>query len=182
MHSTPYLRLLAMAALSFIAMYILMYAMVDRLANVIPNLNQAYMAGLMTAPMVIIELLVMRPMYEQRGWNAAILATSAAALVLCWFAICDQVAIADTRIPEIHIPHHASAILMCEEARLQNPEIRKLCETITSGQQAEVDQMKALLQKRVDERLRGQATVLTAPSHHRSAAARSPWSCGYPLR
>ncbi len=45
------------------------------------------------------------------------------------------------------IPHHASAILMCEEARLQNPEIRKLCETITSGQQAEIDQMKALLQK-----------------------------------
>ncbi len=29
--------------------------------------DQAYMAGLMTAPMVIIELLVMRPMYEQRA-------------------------------------------------------------------------------------------------------------------
>jgi len=36
---------------------------------------------------------------------------------------------------------------MCKEARLQNPEIRKLCETIISGQQAEIDQMKALLQK-----------------------------------
>ena len=31
--------------------------------------------------------------------------------------------------------------------RLQNPEIRKLCETIISGQQAEIEQMKALLQK-----------------------------------
>jgi hypothetical protein len=51
-----------MAALSFIAMDILMYAMVDRPANVFPNLNQAYMADLMTAPMVIIELLVMRPL------------------------------------------------------------------------------------------------------------------------
>ena len=78
MHSKPYLRLLAMTALSFMAMYILMYAMVDRLAKGIPNLNQAYMAGLMTAPMVIIELLVMRPMYDRRGWNAAILASSAA--------------------------------------------------------------------------------------------------------
>ena len=84
-----YLQLLLMALLSYVAMYWLMYAMVDRFANVFHNLNQAYMAGLMTAPMVIIELLVMRPMYERRGWNAAILATSAAALVLCWFAIRD---------------------------------------------------------------------------------------------
>jgi uncharacterized protein (DUF305 family) len=45
------------------------------------------------------------------------------------------------------IPHHASAILMCEEARLPNAEVRKLCETIISGQQAEIDQMKALLQQ-----------------------------------
>lgn len=147
MHSKPYLRLLAMTALSFSAMYILMYAMVDRLANVIPNLNQAYMAGLMTAPMVIIELLVMRPMYERRGWNAAILASSAATLALCWFAIRDQIAIADREFLKSMIPHHASAILMCEEARLQNPEIRKLCETIISGQQAEIEQMKTLLQK-----------------------------------
>jgi hypothetical protein len=147
MHGKPYLRLLAMATLSFIAMYVLMYAMVDRPANVFPNLNQAYMAGLMTAPMVIIELLVMRPMYERRGWNAAILAGSAAALVLCWFAIRGQTAIADREFLKSMIPHHAGAILMCEEARLQNPEIRKLCETIISGQQAEIEQMKALLQQ-----------------------------------
>lgn len=72
---------------------------------------------------------------------------SAVALVLCWFAIRDQVAIADTEFLKSMIPHHARAILMCEEARLQNPEIRKLCETIISGQQAEIEQMKALLQK-----------------------------------
>ncbi len=136
MHSRSYLRLLAMAALSFIAMYILMYAMVDRLANVIPNLNQAYMAGLMTAPMVIIELLVVRPMYERRGWNAAILATGAAALVFypsSRFATGLPSPTASSLNPTI--PHHASAILMCEEARLRNAEI-KLCETIISGQQA----------------------------------------------
>lgn len=45
-----------MTVLSFIAMFILMYAMVDRFANVYPNVNQAYMAGLMAAPMVMIEL------------------------------------------------------------------------------------------------------------------------------
>ena len=45
-----YGRLLVMTAISFIAMYVLMYAMVDRFANVFVNLNQVYMAGLMAAP------------------------------------------------------------------------------------------------------------------------------------
>jgi hypothetical protein len=52
MHANHYPRLLAMTALSFIAMYVLMYAMVDEFASVYSNLNQAYMAGLMTAPIV----------------------------------------------------------------------------------------------------------------------------------
>ena len=41
-------------------MYALMYAMVNTFANVYATVNQAYMAGLMTAPMVVIELVVMR--------------------------------------------------------------------------------------------------------------------------
>ena len=50
-----YGRLLLMTALSFVAMFILMYAMVDRFANVYANFNQVYMAGLMAALMAIIE-------------------------------------------------------------------------------------------------------------------------------
>ena len=45
-----------MTALMFVAMFGLMYAMVDRFDNVFPNLNQLYMASLMTAPMLLIEL------------------------------------------------------------------------------------------------------------------------------
>jgi uncharacterized protein (DUF305 family) len=55
MSKMHYSRLAVMAALSFAAMYVLMYAMVERFANVHPNLNQAYMAGLMTAPMILIR-------------------------------------------------------------------------------------------------------------------------------
>ena len=43
----PYARLAAMLGLSFVAMFVLMYAMVDRYANALPNINQVYMAGLM---------------------------------------------------------------------------------------------------------------------------------------
>ena len=41
-----------MMGLSFVAMYALMYAMVDQWANVYNNVNQFYMAGLMAAPML----------------------------------------------------------------------------------------------------------------------------------
>jgi len=69
-----YGRLLVMTILSFIAMYILMYAMVDRIANVYPNFNQFSMAGLMTAAMIIIELVVMGGMYSNKKLNAALVA------------------------------------------------------------------------------------------------------------
>ena len=52
-------NLLIMAGLSFVAMYILMYAMVDTLGNVYANLNQFYMAGLMTVAMMLIEVVLM---------------------------------------------------------------------------------------------------------------------------
>jgi hypothetical protein len=56
MTKRPYSRLLLMVVLSFVSMYVLMYAMVNAFANVYLNANQVYMAGLMAAPMAIIEL------------------------------------------------------------------------------------------------------------------------------
>jgi uncharacterized protein (DUF305 family) len=43
------------------------------------------------------------------------------------------------------IPHHAGAILVCEKAPIQVPEIKKLCGAIVAGQRSEIDQMKAKL-------------------------------------
>jgi uncharacterized protein (DUF305 family) len=43
------------------------------------------------------------------------------------------------------IPHHTGAILMCEQAPLQDSEIKALCKNIVSSQQSEIDQMKAKL-------------------------------------
>ena len=64
-----YLRLLAMAALSFISMYVLMYMMVDKFGDVYPDINQFYMAAMMTAPMVMIELLLVGTMYKNKLAN-----------------------------------------------------------------------------------------------------------------
>jgi uncharacterized protein (DUF305 family) len=134
-----------MAVLSFAAMYILMYAMVDRVANVYLNLNQAYMAGLMAAPMVLIELVVMRAMYRNTKANLAIAAASTLVFVGSFAAIRWQAAISDSQFLRSMIPHHAGAVLMCEEAPVRDAEIVGLCESIRAGQQAEIEQMKVKL-------------------------------------
>jgi uncharacterized protein (DUF305 family) len=140
-----YRHLLVMTALSFVAMYVLMYAMVDRLANVHNSLNQAYMAGLMAAPMVIIELAVMRAMYKDRRRSIAFAVGASVVLVACWFAIRRQAAIGDRQFLRSMIPHHAGAILMCQQAAVRDAEIQQLCREIIASQQKEIDQMKARL-------------------------------------
>src|SRR3990167_5687758 len=77
-----YLNLIIMSLLSFISMYILMYIMVDSFANVYSNLNTLYMAGLMTIPMVVIELLVMNRMYNNKKINILIIINPA---MYSWF-------------------------------------------------------------------------------------------------
>lgn len=66
MEREHYKKLLFMAILSFISMFVLMYAMVNTFANVFININQFYMAGLMTAPMIIIEMALMGSMYMDK--------------------------------------------------------------------------------------------------------------------
>ena len=140
-----YVRLVVMIVLSFIAMYFLMYAMIDRADNFYANLNQFYMAGLMAAAMTVIELGLMFGMYPNKRLNVVIIAAGVIALALFWSFTRRQTAIADKQFLRSMIPHHASAILMCQRAPIQDAEIRRLCQEIVSGQQREIDQMKARL-------------------------------------
>jgi uncharacterized protein (DUF305 family) len=134
-----------MIVLHFIAMYIFMYAMVNVFDNVFNSLNQVYMAALMTASMVLIELPLMSSMYQSKKLNMIILAAVAIMLIGAWFGIRQQAAIGDRQFLRSMIPHHAGAILMCQQASIQDQEIRTLCNNIISGQQAEIDQMKTIL-------------------------------------
>lgn len=136
-----------MTALHFAAMYVLMYAMVDSVTNVHANLNQLYMAGLMTAPMVLLEILFMRSMYEHKMLNAAIITAGVLVFVSFFWFIRTQTAIGDEQFLKSMIPHHAGAILMCEKASLKDSEIKSLCAGIVSGQQAEVDKMEDIMKR-----------------------------------
>jgi hypothetical protein len=143
----PYYRLGAMTALSFVAMYILMYAMVDSLPNVLNSLNQVYMAGLMAAPMVLIELALMRGMYGHVHLNIVIAAIGVIAIIGFFVLIRQQAGITDRQFLRSMIPHHAGAILMCGKAPVQSSEVKELCRSIIASQKAEIRQMKSLLEK-----------------------------------
>jgi uncharacterized protein (DUF305 family) len=147
MNQSHYPKLLIMGVLSFLSMYILMYSMVNKFADVHNNLNEFYMAMIMTAPMMILELLLMGSMYPNKKLNVIILAGSVAALVIFYLFVRQQTAITDKQFLQSMIPHHSSAILMCENAAITDPEIQALCDSIVEGQQSEIDQMEAILER-----------------------------------
>ena len=145
--SNPYQKLLIMLVLSFISMYILMYSMVNSFVNVFPNINQFYMAGLMTMPMIIIELVLMGKMYMNKKLNAILISISSAALIAFFLLIQFQIGVSDKQFLKGMIPHHTAAILMSEQSKTQDPEIKKLQQEIIASQQEEIKVMKTKLKE-----------------------------------
>ena len=140
-----YGRFALIVLVSFIAMYILMYAMVDSFSSVYNNVNQLYMAGLMAAPMAIIEVVLMRSMYASKKANGVIVLTSLGALIFFWSGIRTQIGIGDEQFARSMIPAHPGAILMCSGSKLSDPELKNSCSEIIAGQRREVDQLKSIL-------------------------------------
>ena len=134
MQMNHYFRFFVMVALHFIAMYIFMYAMVNEFGNVFNSFNQVYMAALMTASMVLIEIPLMMSMYKSKRLNTIIIAVGLIVLVESFLFIRRQAAISDRQFLRSMIPHHA--ILMCKEASIQDQEIKDLCQNIISWEQA----------------------------------------------
>jgi uncharacterized protein (DUF305 family) len=146
-YSQHYSKFAIMIVVSFIAMYVLMYAMVDSYSNMIHNVNQLYMALLMTAAMTLIEIIVMWRMYKNKKLNRILAASAMLVLVASWFFIRKQTAVSDKQFLKSMIPHHAAAVLMVEQTKLNDPELQKLASDIISAQQKEIDFMKAKLKQ-----------------------------------
>lgn len=149
-HSGHYWRLLMMMAASFVAMFILMYAMVDRFENAVTNVNQVYMAALMSAPMLALELLLMGRMYPNRRLNLALIAVAIVVGIASWMLIRQQTGIGDRQFLRSMIPHHAGAVLMCKEASITSSEVQRLCQGIVASQTDEIALMRRLLDEGVN--------------------------------
>jgi hypothetical protein len=140
-----YRSLFLMSFFSFISMYLLMYMMVDRYTNVYMNINQLYMALIMTIPMIFIELFFMSSMYPHKHLNYFIMAISMLTFIGGVIGIRKQIAVGDQEFLKSMIPHHAGALLMCKENNLQDPELIEFCKEVYQLQQLEIDFMKAKL-------------------------------------
>ena len=143
--SKPYMMLAVNLGLSLLVMYVAMFAMIWSWGEFIQNVNFFYMALVMWAPMGAIMLATMGGMYRNRKLNAALYVAFAAILVLSLVGIRQQSLVGDDQFLRSMIPHHSGAILMCEEAKLTDPEIRQLCGEIIQAQKDEIAQMKRIM-------------------------------------
>ncbi len=151
-HSTmsPYKALLVMLGVHFVIMFAVMYTMVDSIEDVVINLNQFYMTVMMVAPTALTMLLLMPSMYPDKIVNYVLYASSVIVFVVFLVFMRTQAIVGDKQFVKSMIPHHSGAILMCERAKISDPEINELCNKpngIVESQKREIDQMKKILER-----------------------------------
>lgn len=76
-----------------------------------------------------------------------IIVASVLAGIAFFFLIRQQGAISDRQFLRSMIPHHSGAILMCQQAEMEDAEIAQICDSIIASQQQEIVQMKEKLQE-----------------------------------
>ncbi|MFN7118945.1 MAG: DUF305 domain-containing protein [Saprospiraceae bacterium] len=145
METTHYRQFGIMLAISFVIMYIVMYFNADQFSHVYLSLNRFYMTTLMVAPMALVMLGFMSAMYHNKKINGIIIASSLALLIGVFLLLRHQTLIDDKQYLRSMIPHHSSAILVSEEAQLDDPEVQALAKQIIESQKKEIEQMKAIL-------------------------------------
>ncbi|MBN8815954.1 MAG: DUF305 domain-containing protein [Sphingomonas sp.] len=141
-----YVSLAVQTAASGVIMYLVMFVMIDGLGSFYNNLNMVYMTLMMAAPMTMM-VIAMKSMFPSKRASAAIVAVSVVVFFGAFALIRTQTTIGDTAFLRSMIPHHSGAILMCQQAKLHDPEVKRLCDGIIKSQRGEIDEMKAILRR-----------------------------------
>lgn len=144
---TSYARLGVALALSLVLMFLLTMSMVRTLDHFYLNLSNFYMALIMVAPMGVIMLLVMWPMFGDRRLNAALLVGFVVLFVGAFWLGRAEALVGNEQFLRSMIPHHSRAILVCQESSIDDPEIVELCAQIIEAQREEITQMQAILER-----------------------------------
>ena len=92
-------------------------------------------------------LVFMRDMFQSMPRNLLVIGLAVLFFAVGWFGMRTQLGVDDAQLVRSMIPHHSGAILMCREAKLSNPEIKKLCDDIIQAQEKEIGQMKRALER-----------------------------------
>ena len=141
----PYRKLALAISINAVVMFFITYAMIDTVAHFHFNINRVYMALMMVAPMVVLMLIVMRSMYTRVKLNLLLHAAFAGLFIACFALARTQTPVGNEQFLRSMIPHHSSAILMCQQADISGAEIVALCGQIVKAQREEIAQMEKML-------------------------------------
>ncbi len=130
--------------LSFLIMFGLTYVAIDTWGHLYINSNKLYMAGVMSAPMLMLKTVFMRQQLAKRSfWMLT--GTGLTLSVLFFLAIRTQFGIGDNQFLRSMISHHSSAIVMCERSDISDQEVLDLCDEIVATQEREIELMQEIL-------------------------------------
>jgi hypothetical protein len=156
MMNTAYKRLGISIALSFVAMYATMFLNVAETGHIYISLTRLYMSLLMICPMLVIMIIVMGNMYDNKKTNAVLLTSAVVVFTLALTGLRSQTFVGDRQYMKGMISHHSSAILTSRRAHLMSPQVLKLSKKIIKSQEREIGQMKAMLDALADSTKRTQ--------------------------
>lgn len=140
-----YKRFAVLVLVNTIVMFILTYTMIAAVGHFYFNINKVYMALMMVSLMNIAMLAFMHKMYQNKKLNIILYAGFTAVFILSFSFARTQTFVGDEQFLRSMIPHHSSAILMCRQADITDPEIAQLCEQIIQAQEEEIELMEQLL-------------------------------------
>ncbi|RYE25135.1 MAG: DUF305 domain-containing protein [Sphingobacteriaceae bacterium] len=147
MEKSNYKKFYLMLLVSSVIMYVVMYLNVNDIDHVYFSLTRLYMTVLMITAMAVVMLLMMRQMYNNPRTNVIILSVSIGIFILALIGVHRQTFVGDRAYLKAMIPHHSIAIMTSENAHLQDPEVRRLADSIISAQKREISQMQRILKR-----------------------------------
>ena len=142
-----YRKFWTMILVSWVAMYLVMYANVYEFSHMYTATMRVYMTLLMMVPMIVIMLWFMRTMYPWKQTKRTIIWCSLITWLLIFGAIRNQTWISDVQRMKAMIPHHSSAILTSSNATFEDPRVQQLAEEIIEAQKKEITEMKLLIKE-----------------------------------
>ena len=140
-----YARFGLMILVSTVVMFGLMYLNTYALEHVFYSQTRTWMALIMGATMAVIMLLFMLGMYRNRTANVAIIAASVLVFAGSLWLVRSQQTVGDMAYMKAMIPHHSIAIMTSERARIRDPRVRQLADSIMEAQVREIGEMKQLI-------------------------------------
>lgn len=141
----PYRKFFSMVLVSSVLMFGLMYLHTYQLSHVWFSQTRLFMTLIMAGAMALVMFFFMRDMFKHKKANLAIIAGGVVLMAIGLGLVRSQVTVGDVAWMKAMIPHHSIAILTSERAKITDPRVRRLADTIIETQRREIAEMEALI-------------------------------------